>query len=56
MYHKTKFIRDNEDNVVLSDNKDSSKVIMNKKNYSRKIGIQQEKFKETNNKILKELE
>ena len=62
MYHKTKLIRENKDIVILSDDKDSSIVIMNKKDYNRRIdymiteGIQQEKYKETDDNILKELE
>ena len=62
MYHKTKFIRDNKDIVILSGDKDSSMVIMNKKDYNKKIdnmindGIQQVKYKETDDNILKELE
>ena len=61
MYHKTKFIRDNKDIVILSGDKDSSIVIMNRKDYNKKIddmindGMQQGKYKETDN-ILKELE
>ena len=56
MYHETKCIKDNKDIVILSGDKDSSIVILNKNDYSRKIGIQQQKYKETNDKILKELE
>ena len=62
MYYKTKVIRENRDNVILSGDKDSSIVIMNKKYYNRKIDdminerIQQGKYKETDYNILKELE
>ena len=62
MYHKTKFIRDNKDIVILSGDKDSSIVIMNRKDYSKKIddmindGMQQRKYKGTDDNILKELE
>ena len=62
MYHKSKVIRENRDIVILSGDKDSSIVIMNKKDYKRKIddmmneGIQQEKYKETDGNILKEVE
>ena len=62
MYHKTKFIRDNKDIVILSGDKDSSIVIMNRKDYSKKIddmindGMQQGKYKGTDDNILKELE
>ena len=51
MYHKTKLIRENEDITILSGDKDSSIVVMNKKDYNRKIddlineGIQQGKYK-----------
>ena len=50
MYHKTKLIRENEDITLLSGDKDSSIVVMNKKDYNRKIddlineGIQQGKY------------
>ena len=37
MYHKSKVIRENRDIVKLSGDKDSSIVIMNKKDYNRKI-------------------
>ena len=37
MCHKTKFIRHNKDIVILSDDKDSSIVIVNKKDYNKKI-------------------
>ena len=46
----------------ISDDKDSSKVIMNKKDYNRKTddmineGRQQRKYRETDDNILKELE
>ena len=62
MDHKTKVIRENRDNVILSGDKDSSIVIMNKNYYNRKIDdminerIQQGKYKETDDNILKELE
>ena len=62
MCYKTKVIRENRDNVILSGDKDSSIVIMNKKYYNRKIDdminerIQQGKYKETDYNILKELE
>ena len=48
--------------VILSDDKDSSKVIMNKKDHNRKTddmineGRQQGKYRETDDNILKELE
>ena len=51
MYHKTKLIRENEDITILPGDKDSSIVVMNKKDYNRKIddlineGIQQGKYK-----------
>ena len=47
---------------ILSGNKGSSIVIINKKDFNRKIddmineGIQQGKYKETDDNILKELE
>ena len=62
MYHKTKFIRENKDFVILSCDRDISIVIMNKKYYKRKIdnmineGIQQKIFKETDDNVLKELQ
>ena len=62
MSHKIKLIQDNKDIVILSGNKDSSIVIMNEKDYNRKIddmineGIQQGKYKETDDNILIELE
>ena len=37
MYHKSKVTRESRDIVILSGNKDSSIVIMNKKDYNRKI-------------------
>ena len=37
MYQKSKVIRENRDIVILSGDKDSSIVIMNKKDYNRKI-------------------
>ena len=57
MHHKSKIIRENR-----SGGKNSSIVIMNKKDYNRKIddmineGIQQKQYKETDGNILKELE
>ena len=36
MYHKSKVTRESRDIVILSGNKDSSIVIMNKKDYNRK--------------------
>ena len=62
MYHKSKVIRENRDIVIFSRGKNSSIVIMNKKDYNRKIddmineGIQQRQYKETDGNILKELE
>ena len=62
MYHKTKLIRENKDFVILSRDRDISIVIMNKKYYKSKIdnmineGIQQKKFKETDDNVLKELQ
>ena len=62
MYHKTKFIRNNKDTVIHSGDKDSSIVIMNKKDYTKKTdnvingGIQEGKYKETDDNISKELE
>ena len=35
MYHKAKLIRDNKDIVILSGNKDSSIVIINKNDYNK---------------------
>ena len=37
MYQKSKVIRENRDIVILSGDKDNSIVIMNKKDYNRKI-------------------
>ena len=62
MYHKSKVIRENRDIAILSGGKNSSIVIMNKKDYNRKIddmineGIQQKKYQEAVGNILKELE
>ena len=62
MHHQTIFIRDNKDIVILSEDEDSSIVIMNEKDYNRKIenminkGKPQEKHKENDNNILNELE
>ena len=57
MYHKTKLTRDDKDIVIHLGDKDSSIIIMNKKDYNRKIddmingGIQQGKYKETEDNI-----
>lgn len=57
MYHKTKLTRDDKDIVIHLGDKDSSIIIMNKKDYNRKIddmingGIQQAKYKETEDNI-----
>ena len=62
MYHKSKVIRENRDIAILSGGKNSSIVIMNKKDYNRKIddmineGIQQKKYQETVGNMLKDLE
>ena len=37
MYHKAKLIRDNKDIVILSGNKDSSIVIINKNDYNKTL-------------------
>ena len=62
MYHKTKVIRYNKDIAILSVDKDSSIVIMNKKNYNQKTDdrindeTQKVKYNETGHNILKTLE
>ena len=62
MYHKTKVIRYNKDIAILSVDKDSSIVIMNKKNYNQKTDdringeTQKVKYNETGHNILKKLE
>ena len=61
-YNKTKSLRGNKNIVILSGDKDSSIVIMNKIDYDKKVeemineGIEQGKYKETEDNILKELE
>ena len=61
-YNKTKSLRDNKNIVILSGDKDSSIVIMNKIDYDKKVeqmineGIEQGKYEETEDNILKELE
>ena len=60
--NKTKSLRDNKNIIILSGDKDSSIVIMNKKDYNKKVeemineGIEQGKYEETEHNILKELE
>ena len=59
-YNKTKSLRDNKNIVILSGEKDSSIVIMNKKDYNENVeemingGIEQGKYEETEDNILKE--
>ena len=61
-YNKTKSLRDNKNIVILSGDKDSSIVIMNKIDYDKKVeqmineGIEQGKYEESEDNILKELE
>ena len=61
-YNKTKSLRDNKAIVILSGEKDSSVVIMNKKDYNKKVeeiineGIEQRKYEKNDDNILKELE
>ena len=61
-YTETKSLRDNKNIVILSGDKDSSIVIMNKIDYDKKVGkmindgIEQGKYEETEDNILKELE
>ena len=61
-YNKTKSLGDNKNIVILSGDKDNSIVIMNKKDYNKKVeerineGIEQGKYEETEDNVLKDLE
>ena len=56
MFNKTKSLQDNKNTVILSGDKDSSIVVMNKKDYYKKVEeminerIEQRKYEETGDK------